>query len=50
MISVLGNIWKEITFNRQTSQKIKQDYKFNLQLHTTESYQTTTRILVDSVV
>ena len=29
MISVSGNIWKEIRFNRQLSQKIKQDYKFS---------------------
>ena len=29
MISVSGNIWQEIRFNRQISQKIKQDYKFS---------------------
>ena len=28
MISISGNIWKEISFNKQLSQKIKQDYKF----------------------
>ena len=29
MISVSGNIWEEIRFNKQISQKIKQDYKFS---------------------
>ena len=29
MISVSGNIWEEIKYNKQLSQKIKQDYKFN---------------------
>ena len=29
MISVSGNIWEEIRFNKQLSQKIKQDYKFS---------------------
>ena len=29
MISVSGNIWEEIKFNKQLSQKIKQDYKFS---------------------
>ena len=29
MISVSGNIWKEIRFNKQLSQKIRQDYKFS---------------------
>ena len=29
MISVSGNIWQEIRFNRQIFQKIKQDYKFS---------------------
>ena len=28
MISVSGNIWEEIKYNKQLSQKIKQDYKF----------------------
>lgn len=32
MISISGNIWKEIRFNRQISQKIKQDYKFSVVL------------------
>ena len=29
MISVSGNIWEEIKFNKQLSQKIKQDHKFS---------------------
>ena len=29
MISVSGNIWREIKFNKQLSQKVKQDHKFS---------------------
>ena len=29
MISVTGNIWEEIKYNKQLSQKVKQDHKFS---------------------